>query len=121
MKTLAKSLFFNVPLECVYEAIRTADSFRYINDLTGAWSSKFSKEIPNAVLVSDWKDNLGRYIVNEISFRKINDSSCEITMVFYFDHNDGTYVGLSLAEIIYGCVMLDLAYNVGKSRVSTLE
>ena len=98
MKTLAKSLFLNVPIESAYEAIRTADASRYTCDFTGKWSSRISKEIPNAMLVYDWKDTFGRYIVNESSFRKINDISCEVTMNFYFDHIDEKYVGIVLGR-----------------------
>ena len=70
------------------------------------------------MLVYDWKDTVGRYIVNESCFRKINDVSCEVTMNFYFDHIDEKYVGIVLAEIIHGYLMLSLGYNIGKSSVS---
>jgi hypothetical protein len=111
MKTLAKSLFLNVPIEIAYATIGTADSSRYTSDLTGNWSSRISKETQNAKIVFECRDNQGRYIVTEISFRKINDSSCETILNFHFDHVDQTYIGIILAEIINGYVMLDIGYN----------
>jgi hypothetical protein len=34
LKTVAKSLVINIPIECAYEIIKTADSSRYTSDLT---------------------------------------------------------------------------------------
>lgn len=116
MKTLSKSLFMNVPVETVFEIIRTTYSSRYTSDLVTFWETVVSREIPNALLVFECRDNQGRYVITEISFRKTTDSSCELTLKFYFDHMDERYLGLILAEIIYGYALLDQAYNMEKSK-----
>ncbi len=116
MITLSKSLFMNVPVESVYEIIRTTDSSRYISDLVNFWTVSISKEVPNALLAYECRDNQGRYVVTEVSFRKTGDSSCELTVKFYYDHMDDRYVGLILAEIVHGYVTIDTAFNKGKSK-----
>jgi hypothetical protein len=113
---LAKSLFVNVPVESIYEIIRTADSSRYISDLVNYWSINITKEISGTLLVYECKDDQGRYIITEVSFRKATNSSCELTLTFNYDHMDERYLGLILAEIVNGYALLDRAYNIGKSE-----
>ena len=42
-------------------------------------------------------------------------SLCELTLNFYYDHFDQTYIGLMLAQIIHGFMMLDAGYSQRKS------
>ena len=110
-RIVTKSIVLNVPVEYAYNSIVTTDSSRYTGDLSGAWESGFSKAIPNAFLVFCWKDNVGRYIINEITFHKINDSACELAMNICYDHFDSAYIGLILAQMIHGFMLLDATFK----------
>jgi len=73
----------------------------------------FIQDIPNALLVGEERGSWGAYARSETSFRKISDSSCEISIKIDFNGIDEKVVGMVIGEVIIGFMMLDYGYNAG--------
>jgi hypothetical protein len=116
MKQIAKSFLLNVPANVAYEATKKVDSSRYVSDLVGTTTPNFIQDVPNTLLITEDKGPWGFYVRNEISFRRTNETSCEMTLKVDFNNVDENVMKLILANVITAYLMLDFGYNSPKSN-----
>jgi hypothetical protein len=116
MKQIAKSFLLNVPINIAYEAMKNLDTSRYTSDLIPKGGS-YNQEVPNTLLISESRGSWGKSLRVEISFRKINDSSCDVTEIVEINNLDEGFFKLLLAGDIMAFMMLDYGYNAGKPKI----
>jgi hypothetical protein len=93
--------------------MKNLDTSRYTSDLIGP-KGAFNQEVPNSLLVIESRGLWGKSVRVEISFRKITDSSCEVTEKVDLNNVDEGFLKLLLATDIIAFTMLDIGYNIGK-------
>ena len=117
MGQITKSFVINVPSSVVYQALKEVDSSRYTSDLTkqGKVTDRLVAEVPNTLIRTEYADAFLK-INQEVSFRKLQEDLCEVTLKYEYSFADEDKLKTLIAQNIEGLLMLEYGYNRAKTK-----